>query len=67
MHFPHQPLTVEYIKFWDKNKFYYLPYNSLPLFLARIKKKKTEEEEKTKTSKVTVIQIFEVYYLLKTP
>lgn len=63
MHFPQQPPTEEYIKFWDKNEFYYLPYNSLPLFLERIKKK--EEEGKTKTSKVTVIQIFVVYYLFK--
>lgn len=46
MHFPQQPLTEEYIKFWDKNEFYYLPYNSLPLFLERIKKKRKKEKQK---------------------
>lgn len=46
MHFPQQPPTEEYIKFWDKNEFYYLPYNSLPLFLERIKKKRKKEKQK---------------------
>lgn len=46
---------------------FFICYINPYLYSLQELEKKTEEEEKAKTSKVTIIQIFKVYYLFKKP